>query len=234
MMPPRLLVVEDEPNIAQALRNDLRYEGYDVELQGDGDEAFHRAKSATFDLIVLDVMLPGRDGFAVCRELRRAGVQTPIIMLTARTQEVERVMGLELGADDYISKPFSPLELCARIKAVLRRSKASQAEVCRFGDVEVNFARGQVTRGGQRVELTPLELKLLGTLIRADGRLLSRDQIIDSVWGPGIAITNRVVDNHILHLRRKLEANPASPRYLLNARGLGYRFDSTGQEQTES
>ena len=232
-MTPRVMVVEDEPSIALALKNDLTIEGYDVELHGDGDSASARARAGGFDLIVLDVMLPKKDGFAVCRELRRAGVSTPIIMLTARAQEAERVMGLELGADDYIGKPFSPLELCARIKAVLRRTQGARADTCRFGEVDVDFARGQAVRAGRRVDLTALEFKVLQVLIQAGGRLLSRAQIIDGVWGPGTAITDRVVDNHILNLRRKLETNPAQPRHLLNTRGMGYRFAEAGENQTE-
>jgi DNA-binding response OmpR family regulator len=233
MTPRRLLVVEDEPAIAVALKNDLTLEGYDVEVATDGETAAIRARSNPFDLIILDVMLPKKDGFTVCKELRRSGIQSPIILLTARVQEAERVLGLELGADDYVTKPFSPLELCARIKAVLRRTGQVNG-VCRFGDVEVDFARGQARRGGGAVDLTALEFKVLAALIDARGRLLNRAQIIDAAWGPGVSITDRVVDNHILNLRRKLEVDPAAPRFLLNARGLGYRFESSGESLTES
>ena len=157
MTPARLLVVEDEPAIALALRNDLTLEGYDVEVASDGQSAVDRACATTFDLIVLDVMLPRKDGFAVCRELRRAGSTSAIILLTARAQEAERVLGLELGADDYVTKPFSPMELCARIKAVLRRTRGVTDGFYRFGDVEIDFARGQARRGGTSVDLTALE-----------------------------------------------------------------------------
>jgi DNA-binding response OmpR family regulator len=170
-------------------------------------------------------MLPKKDGFAVCRDLRRAGVKTPVILLTARAQEAEKVLGLELGADDYVTKPFSPLELCARIKAVLRRSASDVPPVFHFGNVDVDFSRCTVRRAGASVELTALEFKVLSTLIHARGRLLSRDQLITQVWGEGVSITDRVVDNHILNLRRKLEDTPAEPRYLLSVRGLGYRFE---------
>jgi DNA-binding response OmpR family regulator len=230
----RLLVAEDEPAIALGLKNDLTLEGYDVEVVHDGQTATDRARAAVFDLILLDVMLPKKDGFAVCRELRRARVRTPIIVLSARAAEAERVMGLELGADDYITKPFSPMELCARIKAVLRRTSRLTNTVCQFGDVEVDFDRCVTMRAGAAVELTPLEFKVLSVLIHADGRLLSRTQLIDRVWGPGVSITDRVVDNHVMNLRRKLERTPAEPRYLISARGLGYRFENPDDDQTET
>ena len=222
----RILVVEDEPGIALGLRNDLGLEGYAVEVAEDGETASRRATEAPFDLILLDIMLPRKDGFAVCRDLRRAGLKTPIIMLTARAQEAEKVLGLGLGADDYVTKPFSPMELCARIKAVLRRTTGEQPELYRFGNVEVDFARCLARRAGVPVDLTPLEFKVLAALIQARGRLLNRDQLIDQAWGAGISVTDRVVDNHILNLRRKLEEKPAEPRYLLSVRGLGYRFEN--------
>ena len=222
----RILVVEDDQAIALGLKNDLMLEGYAVEVAADGDSACQRAIAAPFDLIVLDVMLPKKDGFAVCRELRRARLTTPIIMLTARAQESDKVLGLGLGADDYVTKPFSPMELRARIAAVLRRTRPETAERVRFGDVDVDFGRGVVRKGGRDVEVTPLELKVLGALLAAGGRLLSRDQLIAQVWGPGVAITDRVVDNHIGSLRRKLEPDETEPRYLRNIRGLGYRFDA--------
>jgi DNA-binding response OmpR family regulator len=230
----RILVVEDEPGIAFGLKKDLTCEGYAVEVAADGETAVERAREGPFDLILLDIMLPRKDGFAVCRELRRGGVKTPIILLTARALEAEKVLGLELGADDYVTKPFSPMELCARIKAVLRRTAGKQAEVCRFGGIEVDFERCLARRAGAAVDLTPLEFKVLATLIRASGRLLSREQLIDQVWGSGISITDRVVDNHILNLRRKLEDKPAEPQFLLSVRGLGYRFGNPDEKQTET
>jgi DNA-binding response OmpR family regulator len=229
----RILVVEDEPAIALGLKNDLTLEGYAVEVRGDGETAARRAREAPFDLILLDVMLPRKDGFAVCRELRRAGLKTPVILLTARAQEAEKVLGLELGADDYVTKPFSPLELCARIKAVLRHTAGDQPACFRFGDVEVDFGGCRVRRAGVDVELTRLEFKVLEALIQARGRLLSRDQLIGQVWGNGVSITDRVVDNHILNLRRKLEEDASNPRYIKSARGMGYRFESPTENQTE-
>jgi DNA-binding response OmpR family regulator len=192
-----------------------------------------RARDSAFDLMLLDVMLPGKDGFAVCRELRRAGVKTPIILLTARAQETEKVLGLELGADDYVTKPFSPMELRARIKSVLRRTGAAAEDTYRFGGIEVDYARCRALRNGADAALTPLEFKLLGALIRSRGRLLSRGQLIDAVWGAGTAISDRVVDNHVMNLRRKLEEDPAEPRYLISSRGLGYRFENPDESQTE-
>jgi len=222
----RVLVVEDEPGIAFALEADLRSEGYGVAVATTGDEGLKLACAGPFDLILLDVMLPGKDGFEVCRELRRGGVRTPIIMLTAKSHEAEKVMGLELGADDYITKPFSPRELRARIKAVLRRGAEDEADVFQFGDTEVDFGRGEVRREGRAVDLSALEFKLLTAFVRNRGRLLTREQLLDAAWGRDVAVNDRAVDNHIVSLRRKLEPDPARPRHLVNIRGLGYRFDA--------
>jgi two-component system alkaline phosphatase synthesis response regulator PhoP len=222
----RILVVEDEPAIALGLEDDLRMEGYEVELARDGVTGSIRGQEGTFDLIILDVMLPKKDGFEVCREVRRAGVRIPILMLTAKTREAEKVMGLELGADDYVTKPFGTRELRARIKALLRRATGEAGtDTYRFGEVEVDFVRGEVRRGGSAVDLTPIEFKLLGLFIRARGRVLSRDHLIDGVWGKDAFTSARIVDNHIANLRRKIEEDTAGPRYLRNVRGLGYRFD---------
>jgi len=221
----RILVVEDEPGIALGLEDDLTVEGYQVEIAADGVDAARRAREGHFDLILLDVMLPGKDGFDVCRELRRAGIRTPILMLTAKTQEAEKVMGLELGADDYVTKPFGTRELRARIRALLRRTAEPESAAFRFGDVEVDFDRGELRRQGQPVELTPIEFKLLGVFIRSRGRVLSRERLVAGAWGPDTFTSERIVDNHIASLRRKIEPDPANPRYLRNLRGLGYRFD---------
>src|SRR5215469_3042869 len=170
----RILVVEDEPGIALGLEDDLKMEGYEVETVADGIAASRRAREGRFDLILLDIMLPGKDGFEVCRELRRHGLKSPIVMLTAKTQEAEKVMALELGADDYVTKPFGTRELRARIKALLRRAAGEvETDSYRFGDVEVDFARGEVRRRGSAVDLTPIGFKLLGLFIRARGRVLS-------------------------------------------------------------
>jgi DNA-binding response OmpR family regulator len=222
----RILVVEDEPGIALGLEDDLRMEGYEVETVADGNRASARARETAFDLILLDIMLPGKDGFEVCRELRRHGVRTPILILTAKAQEAEKVMGFELGADDYVTKPFGTRELRARIKALLRRA-SGETETNRysFGEVEIDFPRGELLRNGQPVELTPLEFKLLTLFIRARGRVLSREKLVAGAWGPQAYTSERIVDNHIANLRKKIEPDPANPRYLRNLRGLGYRFD---------
>ena len=223
---PRILVVEDEPGIALALEDDLTVEGYAVEVIRDGPTAVTRARAEAFDAILLDVMLPGKDGFEVCRALRRSGIRTPILMLTARAQEAEKVLGLEAGADDYVTKPFGVRELRARIAALLRRSQAtSPPPVVRIGDAEVDFGRGEIRRGGEITPLTPLEFRLLQVFVRARGRILTRAQLIAEAWGPQTFVSDRVVDNHIGSLRKKIEPDAAAPRFLLNVRGLGYRFD---------
>jgi two-component system alkaline phosphatase synthesis response regulator PhoP len=222
----RILLVEDESDIATVLADDLRMEGHYVEIASDGENALKLARNQSWDLLLLDVMLPQRDGFEVCRVLRQARLQMPIIMLTARAQEAEKILGLEIGADDYITKPFSPRELRARIHAMLRRfHQDDQAGVHRFADFEVDFDRGELRRGPRALDATPLEFKLLAAFIRRRGRVLSREQLIEEAWGSGIAVTDRVVDSHIVNLRRKIEPTPATPRYLVSVRGLGYRFD---------
>ena len=223
---PRILIVEDEPAIALALEDDLTLEGYLVEVIRDGRAAAAKAREEAFDLILLDVMLPGQDGFEVCRELRRHGVRTPILMLTARAQESEKVLGLEVGADDYVTKPFGVRELRARIAALLRRSQADTAPpVVRIGDADVDFSRAEIRRGENAMPLTPLEFRLLKAFVGARGRILTRERLIAEAWGPNTFISDRVVDNHIGSLRRKLEPDAAEPKYLQNVRGLGYRLD---------
>lgn len=222
---PSILVVEDERAIALALADDLRLENYDVEVVPDGESALHRAQEKPFDLILLDVMLPRRDGFEVCRQLRRAGLRTPVIMLTAKTQTAEKVLGFEMGADDYVTKPFDPIELRARIKAVLRRSAGELPEVCRFGELDVDFGRCEARRSGQPLDITTTEFKLLTAFIRHRGKVISREKLLDEVWGQDVFLTDRVVDNHIANLRKKIESDPARPRFLVSVRGVGYRFD---------
>jgi DNA-binding response OmpR family regulator len=221
----RILVVEDDPAIALGLQDDLTLEGYEVEIAQDGVTGTVRARDEEFDLVLLDVMLPKKDGYEVCRELRRGGSKVPIIMLTAKTHDAEKVLGLEVGADDYVTKPFSPAELRARIKAVLRRTVNDTPDAYRFGDVEVDFARFELRKRGEVVHVTPTELKLLATFVRNRGRVLSRQEITDLVWGEGTAITPRVVDTHVANLRQKIEADAAEPQFVLGVRGVGYRFD---------
>ena len=223
----RILIVEDEPDIALGLQMDLEAEGHAVETAGDGIRGLERGRQPIWDLIVLDVMLPGRDGFEVLRDLRRAGVGTPVLMLTARTHEAEKVMGLELGADDYVTKPFSVRELRARVKALLRRTvPPASAAVARFGACELDPVKVELRCHGAPVEMTALEFRLLEAFVRNSGRVLSRERLIEEVWGEDTHVSDRVVDTHIVKLRRKIEPDPSAPRHLVSVRGLGYRFDA--------
>jgi DNA-binding response OmpR family regulator len=227
----RILIVEDEPSIALALDDDLRRDGHETEVVGDGDAAIERGKHGAFDLVLLDVMLPGPDGFQVCRELRRVGIATPIVLLTARTQEAEKVLGLESGADDYVTKPYSRRELRARVQAHLRRGARQVSDVYSFGDAELDFVRCELRRNGKPVDLSALEFKLLAAFVKRSGRLLTRAQLLDEVWGSDTHVTDRVVDNQVTNLRKKIEPNPDRPRYLVSLRGLGYRFDGEGMTE---
>jgi DNA-binding response OmpR family regulator len=208
-----------------SLEEDLRRQAHQAVIARDGEQGLLLGQQGGWDLILLDLMLPKLDGFEVCRALRRAGVRAPILMLTALAQEAEKILGLDSGADDYITKPFSLRELRARIRAALRRNADCSGGVYRFGECEVDFDRAELRRSGQPVEVTPQELKLLATFIRNRGHALTRDQIIESAWGPGVAITDRAVDAHVFNLRRKIEPAPSDPRYLTGVRGIGYRFD---------
>jgi DNA-binding response OmpR family regulator len=222
-----ILVVEDEPTIATGLRDDLELEGYAVEVVDDGKLALQRILEGKHDLVILDVMLPGMDGFAVCREARTAGVRTPILMLTARGQEVDKVVGLELGADDYVTKPFSPRELLARIKAVMRRIREdpARAPIYRFGGISVDVDRFEVFRNGAKIELTAMEFKLLRAFLEHRGQVLTIDRLLQEVWGKDIFMTDRVIYTHVNNLRNKIEEDPRNPRFLISVRGVGYRFD---------
>ena len=221
----RILIVEDEPDLVLSLEEDLRRQGHQTQHAGDGEQGLHLGSQGGWDLILLDVMLPKMDGFDVASALRRAGVTTPIIMLTARTQEAEKELGLDSGADDYVTKPFSLRELRARIRAQLRRATRETEQICRFGECEVDFDRAELRRAGQPADITPQELRLLGVFLRNRGRVLSRDQLIAAAWGPGTAITDRAVDTHVFNLRKKIEPVPAQPKFLIGVRGIGYRFD---------
>ena len=225
----RILLVEDEPVLATGVKDDLVLEGYGVDLVADGAAAVERGLGGTYDLILLDIMLPKKDGFTVCRELRAAGLTTPIVMLTARGQEVDKVVGLELGADDYITKPFGRRELQARVKAALRRAAIGSDPPPRtweFGDVVIDFGRCQAFRGGAPIDLTALEFKLLRTFLAHRGQVLSIDRLSHEVWGEEVFLSDRVVYTHMNNLRKKIEADPRNPRHLITVRGLGYRFDT--------
>ncbi|MCX6538766.1 MAG: response regulator transcription factor [Acidobacteria bacterium] len=225
----KLLIVEDEPSIATALADSLRLEGYDVHVVGDGVSAERAALAERFDLILLDIMLPQRDGLTVCRRLRSAGLRTPIIVVTARAQEVDKIVALELGADDYVTKPFSLGELSARIRAVLRRgagapSSQDDSEIWVHGTISVDFRRGEATASGSVVAFTATEFKLLRVFVKHRGEVVSLDRLMQLVWGDGISLTDRVVYTHVNNLRAKLDAAGA-PDLITSVRGLGYRFD---------
>lgn len=223
----RVLLVEDEELLSLAISDRLRSEGFVVTTEHDGQGGFQRARSASFDLIILDVGLPSKNGFDVCRDLRQQGVTTTILMLTARTQVVDKVVGLKLGADDYLTKPFDVLELLARVEALLRRSPALNAnplETYTFGAVRVDFRRAEATRDGKRLEMSGLELKLLRYLIENRGALITRDELLDKVWGYQSTPTTRTVDVHIASLRQKIESHPAHPEFIVTVHRLGYRF----------
>jgi two-component system alkaline phosphatase synthesis response regulator PhoP len=226
-MNSRILLVEDEPGLVLTIDDLLSAEGYQVETAQDGRTGLAKAKAGRFDLILLDIMLPGKNGFDICRELRQSGCDSAILMLTARTQVVDRVVGLKLGADDYLTKPFDASELLARIEALLRRTqKDKPAAVARFefGEVTADFERGEVSRNGSIVPLASKEMQLLRYLIENREKVLSRDELLTNVWEYQPSVSSRTVDVHMAWLRQKLEPNPQSPRHFHTVRGVGYRF----------
>jgi two-component system alkaline phosphatase synthesis response regulator PhoP len=226
-MSSRILLIEDEPGLVITLSDLLHGEGYTVESAGDGAEGLARASSEKFDLIVLDVMLPGKNGLDVCRELRQNGKDLAILMLTAKTQLVDRVVGLKLGADDYVAKPFEPPELLARVEALLRRIKKERLTPVvqyEFGNVSVDFEKGDALKAGTPVNLASKELELLRYLIDHRGKVVPRDELLEAVWEYHPGVTSRTVDVHVAWLRQKLEDNPQNPRHIQTVRGVGYRF----------
>lgn len=225
-VPKTVLVIEDDESIALGLEMNLRAEGYRVLIADDGEGGLAAARSTPVDIVILDVMLPRLNGFELLRTLRAEGRTMPVVMLSARGAEMDKVMGLEFGAEDYITKPFSLAELLARVKAVLRRDAIARGDkaVIRAGDLEIDAATRETRRKGALVELTATEFDVLFCLIEAGGRVLSREQIQAKVWGPSHHGTPRTIDNFILQLRAKLEDNPANPRHIVTVRGIGYRF----------
>ena len=222
----RILVVEDDPSIGLGLRINLETEGYDVTLAEDGERGFELASSGEADIVLLDLMLPKRNGFEILDALRKRGIATPVILLSARTEDIDKVTGLELGAEDYVCKPFSLAELLARIRAALRRSGGEGPRpVLAFGDMRIDFAARSIFRGGQIVDMTATEFDVLACLVRERGRALSRDEIFRRVWGPNHRGTPRTIDNFMQQLRAKLEEDPQNPRFFKTVRGIGYRFD---------
>lgn len=222
----RLLLVEDEPGLVLTLTDRLAREGYAVEACTDGESGLERAAREAFDLVLLDVMLPRINGLDVLRELRKRGIETPVIMLTARGQVVDKVVGLKLGADDYVTKPFEMIELMARIEAKLRRAPAAPqpAEGYRFGDIHVDFRRAEVTKASAPLELSAREFQLLKYCIEHRGATLTRDELLNEVWGYNAMPSTRTVDVHVAWLRQKIEPNPRHPQYILTIHGMGYKF----------
>ncbi len=224
----KILMIEDEQALRRALKDAFEYHGYSVIMAADGESGLKYAESERPDLVILDVMLPGIDGFEVCKRLRASGFSAPVLMLTARSEEIDRVVGLEIGADDYIVKPFSTRELIARVKAHLRRSSndvAASFSRVTFGDVAVDFAGSTVSRSGVPVTLTSTELTILRLLVERKNEVVSREQIMNAVWGYESFPESRAVDTHILNLRHKLEIDSGKPKYIITVHGLGYKFN---------
>jgi DNA-binding response OmpR family regulator len=226
----RILIIEDEPAIRMALEDDFKYEGYQVEAASTGPEGLEKAVNLDLDIIILDLMLPGLNGLEICKELRKRDIGTPIIMLTARSQEFDKVLGLELGADDYITKPFSMFELHARVKALLRRaemrSHQTEMETVQIGPFKLDPAKYLFTKNGEPVQLTTIEFDLMKMLMQHAGHVLKRDDILNIVWGEEVYVTPRTVDTHIANLRRKIEDDPGESHWITGIRGVGYKFIS--------
>ncbi len=226
-MSSRILLVEDEPGLVMTITDLLTTEGYEVDSASDGESGLAKALAGNFDLVVLDVMLPKRTGFEVCREMRAKGLDSAVLMLTAKTQVVDRVVGLKLGADDYLTKPFDPAELLARIEALLRRVRKEHlvgVTSFQFGTVEVDFERSEVKRDGRPIALASKELQLLRYLVDHRGAVVPREELLQNVWEYRSDITSRTVDVHVAWIRQKLEENPQTPRHIQTIRGKGYRF----------
>ena len=222
----RILVIEDEPQMLLGLRDNLELEGYEVQTAADGEEGLAKAAAFAPDLVILDVMLPRKNGFDVCRELRARSNSTPVVMLTARSAETDKVLGLELGADDYVTKPFSITELLARVRAVLRRTASSKppTDSVRIGEIEVDFKLHQARRGRSRIEFTAREFELLRYFVQHTGQVVTREQILNEVWGYEEFPTTRTIDNFVAKLRQKIERSPHAPEHSLTIHGSGYKF----------
>ncbi len=223
----KILIVEDDEDLLRGLVINLSREGYEIVQADRGDLGLELALKTRPDLVLLDVMLPEMDGLEVCRELRKRGINVPIIMLTAKTEEIDRMAGLKVGADDYVCKPFSARELLARIRVQLRRWPAQRNKGLirySFDDVEIDFEKFRATREGEPLELTPREFEILKLLIQCHGEVVTRDRMLDEVWGREVYVTTRTIDNHVLKLRKKTEENPGNPQHILSIYGQGYKF----------
>ena len=224
-MAPRILVVDDEPSIVLAVKDEMAFEGFEVDSATDGPTGLRRARDSRPDVLLVDLMLPGMNGFEICRQLRAELPDLWIIVLTARGKEVDRVTGFEAGADDYIVKPFSLRELVARVKVGLRRRQSTMPNVLSsFGDIVIDARARRVTKGGSEVTLTRREFDILEFLARHAGEVIARDKFCDNLWGEAVYVTERVIDTHIASLRRKIENDPANPRHILSVRGVGYKL----------
>lgn len=229
---PRLLLVEDEPGLVLTLTDRLAAEGFEVESATDGETGFKLALSNQFDILILDVMLPKKNGFDIIRDLRQRGLETPVLMLTARGQVVDKVVGLKLGADDYLTKPFDMMELMVRLEVLLRRRSyvpPASGDTYRVGELELNFKKGSILKSGKPVELTAQEFRLLKYLVEHPGQVISRDELLTEVWGIDASLTTRTVDVHMSWLRQKLEENPKFPARIVTVHGLGYRWEGAGK-----
>jgi len=226
-MSKKILVIEDEPGILLSLKDEFESQGYTVYSAEDGEKGFKMAKQQKPDLIILDIMLPVLDGYEVCKRLRMEGDTTPIIMLTVKDKEIDRVLGLELGADDYVTKPFSLRELMARVKAVLRRTEEIAKDLTNysFGQVELDFKKYEAKKKGKKLELTPLEFQMLKLFIQKKEQVISRDDFLDKIWGEdNTYVSFRTVDSHIANIRKKIEDDPSNPKHIISIRGVGYKF----------
>jgi two-component system alkaline phosphatase synthesis response regulator PhoP len=222
-----ILVIEDDAGIRVVLQDALASQGYHVMAAEDGRKGLALARECKADLIILDVMLPFMDGFEICKAIRKEGITTPVMMLTVKDEELDKVLGLELGADDYVTKPFSLKEVTARIKALLRRVEDYQNElsVYHFGDVELDFHKYESRKAGQNLDLTPLEFKILKLMVSKKGKVITRDEFLDAIWGvDNLSVSHRTVDSHVAHIRRKIEENPSIPKHILSVHSIGYKF----------
>ena len=226
----KILIIEDEEIIRMALVDDFKHEGYEVNFAINGSEGFEKGKDPSVSLIILDIMLPEMNGFDVCKKLRMSGINTPIIMLTAKGQEIDRVVGLELGADDYVTKPFSPRELQARVRAIFRRTEKIKGDIgeniFEFKNLRVDFLKFECYKNENLVCLTKHEFDLLKYMIKNRDRVIERDELLDEVWGDDVIVASRTIDTHMANLRRKIEENPSNPKIIRSIRGVGYKISS--------
>lgn len=224
----KILIIEDEPDMLTGLRDNLEFDGYEVDIAHKGETGLNKISTGAYDLILLDIMLPDISGFDICRKIRGQGIKTPIVLLTAKGEEMDKVRGLELGADDYITKPFSLRELLARLKAVLRRTAsnddAGKNQTCTIGNLKVDFQSYEATTGGKSIKMSTREIDVLQLLIEKKREVINRDEILSKVWGNDSYITSRTVDNFIHKLRQKIEDDPANPKHIITVHGIGYKL----------